>query len=63
MSVVDTARLISRFTSILAEEADRNEMPLLAQLLRNAEAEANEHVPLVPPAFEDLEEFTVCRVQ
>lgn len=37
---LETARLISHFAGILAEEADRSGLELLARLLRDAEAEA-----------------------
>lgn len=63
MSTQETARLISRFTAILAEEADRNDMPFLATLLRDAEAEANEFLPVQTPDDGDLCEFVVNRTQ
>lgn len=40
MDRMETARFISRFAAMLAEEAERNELPVLAGLLRDAEAEA-----------------------
>jgi hypothetical protein len=61
MKTEDTARFISHFSSILADEADRNNLSNLARLLRDVEAEANEHLAPAPLIPEAMAEFAIRR--
>ena len=60
---LETARLISRFANILAEEADRSGLTGLANLLRDAEAEANDQMPSASPLDLEPVELIAHRIQ
>lgn len=63
MDPADTARFISRFAAILADEADRSDLDSLARILRVAEAEATKHFPQYWPSDDDIAEFVAKRLQ
>lgn len=61
MTRTETARFISHFSAILAEEADRYNLSDLARLLRDAEAEANEHAEPTASVTEGPSELRLFR--